>query len=65
MSEPLVRPVQVSSPYSGTPVRPRVHSFVDHGNTVEEAIWICPDTGSIFKRGIVSRVPVESTKKSN
>lgn len=64
MNDPFLRPVQVNSPYSGVPVRPRVHSFTDNGNIVEEAIWICPDTGSVFKRGIVSRVPINE-KNSN
>jgi len=59
-SNQFVRPVKIPSPYTGDYCEPRVRETVDNNYRTKEAIWICPTTGEYFKRGIVSREPLNS-----
>jgi hypothetical protein len=61
---PFVRPVKVPSPYTGDYCSPRIRETVDNSYRTKEAIWICPSTGEFFKRGIVSREPINSPNES-
>mgnify|MGYP003646730323 FL=1 len=52
----LVRPIQIASPFTGTPVRPKIKSL-DYGDRIqEEAFWFCPDSGNFIQKGVVSVV---------
>ena len=50
----LVQPIQITSPYTGSPVRPTIKTL-DYGDrTQEEAFWYCPDSGNFIQKGVVS-----------
>ena len=52
----LVQPIQISSPFTGSPVRPVIKSL-DYGDRVqEEAFWYCPDSGNFIQKGVVKVV---------
>ena len=51
---PYVQPVVISSPYSGTPIRPQIRTRESSGKIYTEADWICPDSGQFVKKGVVS-----------
>lgn len=50
---PLVEPKIISSPFSGSPVRPQIRVRESDGKIYTEAHWICPDSGRFFHKGIV------------
>jgi len=61
---PFVRPVKIPSPYTGDYCNPRIRETSDANYRIKEAIWICPTTGEFFKRGIVSRDPINPPNES-
>lgn len=57
---PLVQPKIITSPHSGSPVRPQIRTRESNGKIYTEAHWICPDSGRFIQKGIVA---VEDKKK--
>lgn len=51
---PYVQPVIISSPYSGSPIRPQIRTRESDGKIYTEAHWYCPDSGQFVKKGIIS-----------
>jgi hypothetical protein len=56
----MVRPVVITSPISGNPVTPRIITYQRGNETVTEAHWIDPNSGTFIRKGVVS---IEPTKK--
>lgn len=56
----LVNPIKITSPISGQPVAPRIHTYERNGKIIKEAHWIDPASGAFIRKGIVS---VEDKKK--
>jgi hypothetical protein len=56
----MVRPVIITSPISGNPVTPRIIKYQRGNETVTEAHWIDPNSGTFIRKGVVS---IELTKK--
>ena len=49
----LVQPIQISSPFTGCPVIPKIKTL-DYGDRIqEEAFWYCPDSGNFIQKGVV------------
>jgi hypothetical protein len=59
---PFVAPKSIPSPYSGQITKPRIIERQIGNNLMKEAQWICPASGNIFHRGIVSVEEVKKTK---
>ena len=57
---PFVTPKPIASPYSGEMTKPKIVDRQVGNNLMREAQWICPSSGNIFHRGIVS---VEEVKR--
>lgn len=55
----MVRPVPITSPISGNPVHPRLHTFERNGQKITEAHWIDPNSGTFIRKGVVSIEPLE------
>lgn len=51
---PYVQPKIINSPFSGSPMRPRITTRESDGKIYTEAHWICPDTGRFVQKGVVS-----------
>lgn len=51
---PFVQPKIITSPHSGSPIRPQIRMRESEGKIYEEAHWICPDSGRFVQKGIVS-----------
>lgn len=51
---PLVQPIIITSPHSGSPIRPQIRTRESDGKIYTEAYWICPDSGRFVKKGVVS-----------
>lgn len=49
----MVQPVVISSPFSGSPIRPQIRTRVSEGKLYTEAHWYCPDSGRFVKKGII------------
>lgn len=56
---PLVQPKIIPSPITGVPISPRVSDRRVGQNIYTEAVWVCPSTGEIVKKGVVAVKPVE------
>ena len=56
----FVEPKIIASPYTQSPVRPRIAEFHDGDQIIKEAQWYCHDTGRFIQKGIVS---ITSKKK--
>jgi hypothetical protein len=50
---PLVQPVIITSPFSGSPIRPQIRTRESEGRVYTEAHWYCPDSGRFVRKGIV------------
>jgi hypothetical protein len=50
----FVRPIQITSPISGQPVRPKIVTRDDGKTITTEAQWIDPASGTFIRKGIVS-----------
>lgn len=48
-----VRPIQITSPISGEPVRPRIVETERDGKIYKEAHWICPTSGQFIRKGLI------------
>jgi hypothetical protein len=53
-SIPYVQPTIITSPYSGSPIRPQIRTRESSGKIYTEAYWICPDSGQFVKKGVIS-----------
>ncbi|NDG52937.1 MAG: hypothetical protein EBY39_07925 [Flavobacteriia bacterium] len=51
---PRVQPVIITSPFSGSPIRPQIRTRESAGKIYTEAHWYCPDSGRFVKKGVVS-----------
>lgn len=49
-----VQPIVITSPYSGSPIRPQIRTRESNNKVYTEAYWICPDSGQFVKKGVVS-----------
>ena len=49
----MVQPVIITSPHSGSPIRPRITTRVSGNKIYTEAHWYCPDSGRFVKKGVV------------
>ena len=56
---PLVQPVIITSPFSGSPMRPQIRVRESAGQLYTEAHWYCPDSGRFVRKGIVKVEPVK------
>ena len=66
MHQGTIQPVpQACSTCGYGPVQPREETYHDRyaGETITEAVWICPNCGSRFAQGIVSRVADPKNEK--
>lgn len=54
---PLVKPVIITSPFSGSPMRPQIRVRESEGQVYTEAHWYCPDSGRFVRKGIVKIEP--------
>lgn len=50
----FVKPVVITSPISGNPVRPQLKTFTRGNQKITEAHWIDPNSGTFIRKGIVS-----------
>lgn len=50
---PLVQPKIISSPFSGSPIKPQIRTREDQNKIYTEAHWVCPDSGRFVMKGIV------------
>lgn len=50
---PYVQPKIITSPHSGSPVRPKITTRESDGKIYTEAHWICPDSGRFIQKGVV------------
>lgn len=50
----FVRPIQITSPISGQPVKPKIVVSDNGKQIVKEAHWIDPASGAFIRKGIVS-----------
>jgi hypothetical protein len=57
---PLIQPKIISSPFSGSPIRPRILTRTTGNKIYTEAHYTCPDSGRFVMKGIVK---VEDVKK--
>ena len=51
---PLVQPKIIPSPFSGSPIKPRIVKRQSGNQVYTEAHWICPDSGRVVMKGVVS-----------
>lgn len=49
----MVQPKIISSPFSGSPCKPRIKSYEQGNKIIEEAYWYCPDSGRFITKGVV------------
>lgn len=56
------KPETCYSCHKGT-ARPRENIVRTHTEIIVEAIWVCPNCGSQFKRGTVSITPINRNAK--
>lgn len=54
---PIVQPVIIASPFSGSPIRPQIRTRESEGCIYTEAHWYCPDSGRFVKKGVVKVEP--------
>lgn len=50
---PLVQPIIIASPVTGSPCKPQLRTRESDGKIYTEAYWYCPDSGSFVKKGVV------------
>jgi hypothetical protein len=50
---PIVQPVIINSPYTGSPIRPQIRTRRSDNKLYIEAYWYCPDSGRFVKKGVV------------
>lgn len=50
---PMVQPVVITSPFSGSPIRPQIRTRASEGKVYTEAHWYCPDSGRFVKKGVI------------
>jgi hypothetical protein len=55
--EQFVRPINIPSPISGQPVKPKLITRDYPNSVVVEAHWIDPASGAFIRKGIVSDTP--------
>lgn len=48
-----VEPRMITSPYDGSPVKPKIQTKVMNGMQITEAHWYCPTTGRFIRKGTV------------
>lgn len=51
---PYVQPKIITSPFSGSPMKPQLRTRESGGKVYTEAYWYCPDSGRFVQKGIVS-----------
>ena len=51
---PTVQPKIMSSPFSGSPIKPQLRTRESNGKIYTEAYWYCPDSGKFVHKGVVS-----------
>lgn len=51
---PLVQAKIISSPYSGSPIKPQIRTRECQGKIYTEAHWYCPDSGRFVQKGVIS-----------
>lgn len=49
----MVQPIVITSPFSGSPIRPQIRTRISAGKLYTEAHWYCPDSGRFVKKGII------------
>ena len=59
-----VRPIQIASPITGSPCRPKIIKTERDGKIYEEAHWYCPDSGQFIRKGLVSIEDKQDKSKS-
>ncbi len=60
-----VRPIRIASPYSGSPVNPKIIETVRDGKIYTEAHWYCPDSGQFIRKGLVEVKDVKTDNKKS
>ena len=55
-----VEPRMITSPYDGTPVKPKIQTKVMNGLQITEAHWYCPTTGRFIRKGTVDIKKIDS-----
>lgn len=58
---PYIQPKVISSPFSGSPIRPQIRTRESAGKIYTEAHWYCPDSGRFVMKGVVK---IEDKKSS-
>ena len=53
---PYVQPRIITSPFSGSPMKPQIRTRESDGKVYTEAYWYCPDSGRFVQKGVVSVV---------
>jgi len=48
-----VEPRIITSPFDGSPVKPRIQTKVMNGMQITEAHWYCPNSGRFIRKGTV------------
>lgn len=57
-----VRPIRIASPFSGSPVNPKIVETIRGDKVYCEAHWICPDSGQFIRKGLIE---IRDVKKKN
>lgn len=58
----IIEPKVITSPYTGSPVRPKFRTYHEKDQVLEEAQWWCPDTGKFIMKGITKITPKKTSK---
>lgn len=58
-----VRPIRITSPYSGSPVNPKIVETKRDGKIYSEAHWYCPDSGHFIRKGLIEIKDAKTGKK--
>ena len=58
----IVRPVNISSPITGSVCRPKTITTERAGKIYTEAHWYCPDSGQFIRKGLISVVDKSTGK---
>lgn len=57
----FITPRIITSPISGQPVRPRLHTYIRGNKEIVEAHYIDPASGTFIRKGVVSVKDVTPT----
>ena len=59
-----VRPINISSPITGSVCRPKIITTQRGDKVYTEAHWYCPDSGQFIRKGLISVEPIEKSSNS-